>query len=271
MIEISAADLYDEMDPNERTDAVSWRPAHDPNWAKREAAQIRRCFPAAEVSILADWIIHVRLALAPYGRRYQVEMLAHRSRLLPNGCLVRQRLGPAVTLPDFALESRIPHIYPHSRPPWFKLCLFYPRLIGKQRIWKEGDPLIEILYLAVQWLAGYETWQITGEWPFPEQPHGAGPARPVDPPRYEAAEVSAASMLPAQDGLSAASTRRLAQLPDLHKLAQAAANDQGTEASRALLATASGQPSQLWPGWYSQAWALAIGRLSPQRHTERVA
>lgn len=242
MSRIEPDDLLDAMTINEVEDLISWTRRGASGWARDQAREIRQHFPGALIEAPADWSVRASLELAPHGHPYRVELFAHRTLALPGGTLVRQPHGPCVRVPDLPLSPWPPHIYLDQRPPGFKLCLYYPWSGGKKRVWREDDPLIELLYLADQWLAGYEIWQITGKWPFPEYPHSAPVAAPDPPPERDS--QGAPGPVPV-------------------RLTGETVKDQGTGASRFLVGAAGLDNGIAWPNWRRQARAVSTGTVLP--------
>lgn len=138
-------------------------------WTKLQRAALKKHFPSWHITADAGWLLTLTGELEPTGYPYLTKILVHRTKLLSNGFLVRQRLGPRVQVPEIPVKPLPPHIYPilnHGRIlEGFHLCLFDWREAGEYRQWRESDLLGKTtLYWAARWLTGYEIWLMTGKW-----------------------------------------------------------------------------------------------------------
>lgn len=110
-------------------------------------------------------------------REYQIQVVKH-----AGGLLLRYRLKPAKNI--YEVETRLYAAYPTTPPETRVLTplVYCPHLLPEQTLclWKQGstressrwDPARFTCVFAVQaawrWLACYEIWRTTGDWPIPE-------------------------------------------------------------------------------------------------------
>jgi hypothetical protein len=116
---------------------------------------------------------------------------ALRGRALPKVFVLDPPLEPrGPSFPD-----RVPHLYRHIAPPY--LCLFDPDTDDWDRTMSVSDTIIPWIS---RWLASYEIWRVTGEWPHPgrhpelaEWPSGDASHPPVLRPAPKARSIARGS------------------------------------------------------------------------------
>ncbi|WP_234896580.1 hypothetical protein [Sinorhizobium meliloti] len=124
---------------------------------REQVVSMRATWPSFGNQMVSEDAVVWRGPLKPLMRTYDIA-ITYRTDYVISGPRVRVISPPSTRLPDNP-EGSLPHVYNRDRDPF--MCLFDPA----KHEWSGWDLISETTVpWAIDWLACYEFWLMTGIW-----------------------------------------------------------------------------------------------------------